>query len=157
MLLPNFSGTWILASALESFIESVAIKGKTCDTTKSLGVWTVGEMNSMVKDLILCGLLLPRRGLSLNGGEGYWFSLPGFGKSAKSIADGRLSILRRIQSSKFKEKKRSTLEQEVGRSTVKKDKNVYVQSGKFLVLDLLSKSLVYIQETCTGDQFVRIK
>jgi hypothetical protein len=156
MLLPNFSGTWILASALESFIESVAIKGKTCDTTKSLGVWTVGEMNSMVKDLILCGLLLPRRGLSLNGGEGYWFSLPGLGKSAKSIADGRLSILRRIQSSKFKEKKRSTLEHEVGRS-VKKDKNVYVQAGKFLVLDLLSKNLVYIQETCTSDQFVRIK
>lgn len=92
------------------------------------------------------------------------FSLPGLGKAAKSIVDGRLSILRRIQFSKFKEKKRSTLEQDIGKPVGTSEKmgqknggNVMMQSGKFLVQDLLAKGAVYIHETCTGEQFVRIK
>jgi hypothetical protein len=165
VLLPNFSGkTWILSASLESFIEDTAASPqisakRDISTNNALGHrWTVIQMNDMVKELSHAGLLLPKRGLGLKGGEGYWFSLPGLGKAAKSIADGRLSVLRRIQSSKFKEKKRSTLEQEIGRPDSKmKDGNTYIQSGKFLVLDLLAKGFVYIHNTCTGDQFVRIK
>ena len=78
--------------------------------------------------------------------------------------DGRLSILRRIQSSKFKEKKRSTLEQDIGKPVgtnekfgQRKDGNAMMQSGKFLVQDLLANGVVYVHETCTGEQFVRIK
>ena len=93
----------------------------------------------------------------------YRVSLPGLGKAAKSIVDGRLSILRRIQSSKFKEKKRSTLEQDIGKPDgtndelgQRNDDNAMMQSGKFLVQDLLAKGAVYIHETCTGEHFVRI-
>jgi hypothetical protein len=165
VLLPNFCGkTWILSASLESFIENTAaspqINAKRVISTNNTSGhrWTVIQMNDMIKELSHAGLLLPKRGLGLNGGEGYWFSLPGLGKAAKSIADGRLSILRRIQSSKFKEMKRSSLEQEIGRPDSKmKDGNTYIQSGKFLVLDLLAKGIVYIHNTCTGDQFVRIK
>ena len=151
-LLPSFTGkTWILNSSLESFIQSDA--ARNCDATNKK--WNVDEMNNMVKELTDAGLLLPRRGLGPNGGQGYWFSLPGLGKAAKSIADGRLSILRRIQGSKFKEKKRVALEQEIGRP--KDNSSYYVQAGKYMVLDLLAKGIVLIHETCTGDHFVRIK
>ena len=167
-ILSNFTGkTWIRALSLETFIESFAKKrGKYVEVnSSSSSSWTIAQMKSMTKELIDAGLLLPRRGLGLNGGEGYWFSLPGLGKAAKSIADGRLSILRRIRSSKFKEKKRSALEQEIGRPIntpnglgSMKDRNAhYSQSGKFLLLDLLSKNMICIHETCTGDHFVRIK
>ncbi|KAL3796092.1 hypothetical protein ACHAWO_003248 [Cyclotella atomus] len=166
VLLPSFCGkTWILSSSLESFIEDAAAAAPPVLSTNSDITnkntsgqrWTAIQMNSMVKELSHAGLLLPKRGLGLNGGESYWFSLPGLGKAAKSIMDGRLSILRRIQSSKFKEKKRSTLEREIGRPDSKmKDSNTYVQSGMFLVLDLLAKGMVHIHSTCTGDQYVRI-
>lgn len=144
-LLPSFTGkTWISNSSLESFIQSFA-------TRKSDGT---NQFNNMVKELTDAGLLLPRRGIGPNGGEGYWFSLPGLGKAAKSIADGRLSILRRIQSSKFKEKKRVVLEHEIGQP---KDNGSCVQAGKCMVLDLLAKGVVVIHETCTGDHFIRIR
>eukprot|EP00804_Cyclotella_cryptica_P024125 CCRYP_015575-RA/>CCRYP_015575-RA protein AED:0.05 eAED:0.05 QI:525/1/1/1/0/0/3/214/284 len=158
-LLPNFSGrTWFLTSSLEDKMETVV----KMDTTKRR--LTVSEMNAIVNDLVHAGLLLPRRGSNCNGGEGYWFSLPGLGRAAKSIFDGRISILRRIQSSKFKEKKRSTLEQDIGRQicTIEKsgkgkDGNAMMQPGKFLVQDLLAIGAIYIHETCTGEQFIRIK
>lgn len=165
MLLPNFCNrTWILTSALESFIESIGRKRVQSDTTNKAAYehrWTVTDMNEMIKELVHSGILLPRRASTLNSGEGYYFSLPGLGRAAKSIVDGRLYVLRRIQASKFKEKKRSAIEQDVGRPIQNEDLvksgNTYVQTIKFLVLDLLARGVVYTHETCAGEQFVRIK
>ena len=168
LLLPNFiCRIWISNPALDAFIESIAAVTKSelnqTNIDDSERRFTTSEMNKIIRELVDSGLLLPRRGLGLNGGEGYWFSLPGLGRAAKSIADGRLSILRRIQSSPLKEKKRSSLEQTIAKfnktdwSGKKKDYNTNMQSGKFQVLDLLAKGFVYIHETCTGEQYVCIK
>ena len=117
----------------------------------------------MIQQLVHAGLLLPRRGVgpSNGGGGGYWVSLPGLGKAAKSIVDGRTSLLRRLKSSVYKEKKRSVLEHEIGRiksttAMTKKKNNKLEQSGKFVVLDLLAKGWINIHNTCTGEQFVRL-
>ena len=117
-------------------------------------------MEEMIQQLVHAGVLMPRRGVGPSGGEGYWFSLPGLGKAAKSIVDCRTNLLRRLQSSLHKEKKRSTLEFEIGRikssSTTKTNKNKLEQAGKFVVLDMLAKGLVDVHKTCTGEQFIRL-
>ena len=129
----------------------------------------VHQMNEMIQQALHAGLLLPRQTIaststSGGGGGGYWFSLPGLGKAAKSIVTGRTNLMRRIQSTQYKEKKRCTLEYEIGRnkststlsSSSSKKKNEIQQSGKFIVLDTLAKRWVEVHTTCTGDQFIRL-
>ncbi len=84
-ILPHFAGkTWISSSAWESFRAeqiqtSSSGSGKkrkfqsTCTAQKNVRVlYTSTEIDDMLQDLIHAGLLLPRRGLGCNGGEGYW-------------------------------------------------------------------------------------
>ena len=151
ILLPYFAGkTWFSASALDDFYNNVN------------HLHSLKQMEKMIQQLVHAGVLMPRRGVgpSTGGGEGYWFSLPGLGKAAKSIVDGRTNLLRRLQSSLHKEKKRSTLEFEIGRikstSSSTTNKNKLEQAGKFVVLDMLAKGLVDVHKTCTGEQFIRL-
>ena len=133
--------------------------------------YSLKQMEQMIQQLVHAGLLLPRRrcGDCADDDDGYWFSLPGLGKAAKSIVDGRTNLLRRLQASRYKEKKRSVLEHDInerGRrqrtalnntSGGKGNKNVVEQTGKFIVLDLLSKGWIRIHETnSTREQFVRL-
>ena len=133
--------------------------------------YSLKQMEQMIQQLVHAGLLLPRRrcGDCDDDDDGYWFSLPGLGKAAKSIVDGRTNLLRRLQASRYKEKKRSVLEHDInekGRrqrtalnntSGGKGNKNVVEQTGEFIVLDLLSKGWIRIHETSsTGEQFVRL-
>ena len=171
ILLPYFSGKiWFSAGALDSFYEHVMASPKmvhSChavdtSTTKIHRQHSLSQMKEMIQQLVHAGLLLPRRGVGpSNGGGGYWVSLPGLGKAAKSIVDGRTSLLRRLKSSQYKEKKRSVLEHEIGRiksttAMTEKNKNKLEQSGKFVVLDLLAKGWISIHNACTGEQFVRL-
>ena len=153
VLLPYFAGkTWFSSGALDDFYNNVN------------NLHSLKQMEEMIQQLVHAGVLMPRRGVgpSTGGGEGYWFSLPGLGKAAKSIVDGRTNLLRRLQSSLHKEKKRSTLEFEIGRikssstTTTTTNKNKLEQAGKFVVLDMLAKGLVDVHKTCTGEQFIRL-
>ena len=151
ILLPYFAGKkWFSSSALDACYE-------TLDHQQSLH-----QMKEMIQQLLHAGLLLPRQIISSGGGGGYWFSLPGLGKAAKSIVHGRTNLIRRLQCTQYKEKKRCTLEYEIGRnistssSLKKKKKNELQQSGKFVVLDSLAKRWVEVHTTCTGDQFIRL-
>jgi hypothetical protein len=157
LLLTYFAGrTWFSLSSLKEFVDST----QKTNRSNSKRNFPLDEVHGMIKELVHAGLLLPRRRFGLNGGEGYWFSLPGLGNAAKSLVDGRLAILRRIQSSKFNEKKRSVLEQGYGGKKISRSaeetKGDIQQYGKFLVLDLLSKDWVTIHETCNGVQYVRL-
>jgi len=163
IFLPYFAGkTWIASGALDAFHDDAVAnsKKKNFSTNKinAKNQFTASQMKHMIKHLARAGLLLPRRGVGPGGGEGYWFSLPGLGKAAGSIVDGRASLLRRLRSSKYKEKKRAVLEHEIGR--VKRNdgarKNRVEQAGKFVVLDLLAKGWVSVHATCVGDQFIRL-
>lgn len=87
-ILPHFAGkTWISSSALQSVHdelvktssrsnEGMRRKRKretTCNADENIGVrYTSAEISHMVQDLVHAGVLLPRRGLGCNGGEGYW-------------------------------------------------------------------------------------
>lgn len=157
-LVPYYAGkTWISSSSLDSFIQSYRVKE----------YWTVDQMNKLIHELTCAGLLLPRRGVSSRM-DGYWFSLPGLGNAAKSIADGRVAILRKLRSCKYQEKKRLALEREYGEvfkdgsngndnsnsAIESKKKNCIQQSGKFLVLDLLAKGLVILKTTSSGEHFI---
>ena len=159
-LLPQFAGkTWISSSNLNSFIQANKVKD----------YWSVDRMSKLVHELTLAGLFLPRRGLGGSRMEGYWFSLPGLGKVSKSIADGRVSILRKLKSCKYQEKKRAILEREHGLfrdgsedssktsslGTMKKTRSMQ-QSGKFVVLDLLAKGLVVLKTTSAGEHFIAL-
>jgi len=149
VLLPYFAGkTWFSSGALDNFYNNVN------------HLHSLKQMEEMIQQLVHAGVLMPRRGVgpSSGGGEGYWFSLPGLGKAAKSIVDGRTNLLRRLQSSLHKEKKRSTLEFEIGRikSSSTTNKNKLEQAGKFVVLEMLAKGLVGVHKTCTGEQLIRL-
>jgi hypothetical protein len=161
-LVPFYAGkTWISSSDLESFIQSYRVKD----------YWSVNRMNNLVHELTLAGLLLPRRGLggSSRRMEGYWFSLPGLGNASKSIADGRVAMLRKLRSCKYQEKKRLILEREHGQFKdgnvdtltnnywdTSKKKTCIQQSGKFVVLDLLAKGLVLLKKTSSGEHFIAL-
>ncbi|KAL9180534.1 hypothetical protein ACHAXT_010987 [Thalassiosira profunda] len=164
--LPHFAGTtWISEWALNSFLQQSepTLQRQSGDAKSTYTKqYSLSQKKEMVQTLVHAGILLPRRGVGPGaGGEGHWFSLPGLGKAAKSIVDGRANLLRRIRSSKFKEKRRSALVQEIGRiklqpgGTMEK-KQKLEQSGKLVVLDLLAKGWVCVHETCTGEQFVRL-
>jgi len=147
ILLLYFAGkTWFSASALDDFYNNVN------------HLHSLKQMEEMIQQLVHAGVLMPRRGVGPSGGEGYWFSLPGLGKAAKSIVDGRTNLLRRLQSSLHKEKKQSTLEFEIGRikSSSTTNKNKLEQAGKFVVLEMLAKGLVDVHKTCAGEQFIRL-
>eukprot|EP00986_Skeletonema_menzelii_P000384 scaffold111_cov142-Skeletonema_menzelii.AAC.7 len=159
-LVPYYAGkTWISSSNLNSFVQSYRVKE----------YWSVDRMTKVIHELTLAGLFLPRRGLGVSGMEGYWFSLPGLGSTSKSIADGRVAILRKLRSCKYQEKKRSILEREHGQfkdgsdSTLADDswaaskkKTCIQQSGRFLVLDLLAKGLVVLKKTSSGEHFISL-
>mmetsp|Transcript_28202 Transcript_28202/g.59576 ORF Transcript_28202/g.59576 Transcript_28202/m.59576 type:complete len:440 (+) Transcript_28202:73-1392(+) len=174
VVLPYFSGKiWFSSGALESFYENAnsfsnqrniaSMKNGHGSDHATIKRHTLSQMKEMIQQFVHAGLLLPRRGVGPSGGlQGYWFSLPGLGRAAKSIVDGRSNLLRRLQSSRYKEKKRSVLEHEIGRikhpstTTTNAKKSKIEQSGKFVVLDLLAKGWVSIHTTCTGEQFVRL-
>ena len=201
MLLPYFAGRiWFSSGSLETFYEyaiaishqtqkndnmiTTATNGSTATATATATAtlssprvkqYTMTQMKGMIQQLEHAGLLLPRRGVgatAAGGGDGYWFSLPGIGKASKSIVDGRTNLLRRLKSSYYKEKKRSVLEQEIGRvkrqdhptssssssgtTTSSGTKRKLEQSGKFVVLDLLAKGWVSVHKTSTGDQRIRL-
>jgi hypothetical protein len=124
----------------------------------------------MILQLAHASLLLPKRDVGCDSHNGYWFSLPGLGKAANSIEEGRANIIQRLRSCPHNEKKRTALEHDIERSIVerqawkreseesgrKKKKSGYSQSGKFVVMDMLAKGRVRIHVTCTGEQFVRM-
>lgn len=124
----------------------------------------------MILQLTHAGLLLPKRGIGCDNHNGYWFSLPGLGKAANSIEEGRANILQRLLSCPYNEKKRTALEHDIEQSIVerrawrkesegvggKKKKSLYSQSGKFVVMDMLATGRVKIHSTCTKEQFVRL-
>eukprot|EP00985_Skeletonema_marinoi_P012351 scaffold5944_cov102-Skeletonema_marinoi.AAC.3 len=158
-LVPYYAGkTWISSSNLNSFVQSYRVKE----------YWSVDRMTKVIHELTLAGLFLPRRGLGGSRMEGYWFSLPGLGSTSKSIADGRVAILRKLRSCKYQEKKRSILEREHGQFKdgsddttladsswgVSKKKTCIRQSGRFVVLDLLAKGLVVLKKTSSGEHFI---
>jgi hypothetical protein len=163
-LVPYFAGkTWISSSALHSFIQSYRVKE----------YWSVEGMEKIIHVLTMAGLFLPRRGLGGSGGmDGYWFYLPGMGNASKSIANGRVAMLRKLKSCKYQEKKRTILESEHGVfkdgsssggisdaldnswGSAKKNKVAIQQSGKFLVLDLLARGLVTLKQTSSGEHFI---
>ena len=147
-LLPHFAGKiWFSSGALDNFYDSPQNDN-----------YSQRQLEDMIQQLVHTGILMPRRGAA-SGGGGYWFSLPGLGKTSKSIVDGRMNLMKRVQSSQYKEKKRSVLEQEIGRIKQKGGKRAgggTELSGKFVVLDLLAKGLVHIHTTSTGEQFVRL-
>ena len=153
-LVPYYAGkTWISSSNLNSFVESYRVKE----------YWSVDRMTKVIHELTLAGLFLPRRGLGGSRMEGYWFSLPGLGSTSKSIADGRVAILRKLRSCKYQEKKRSILERECGHfkedgsdGATSKKKACIQQSGRFLVLDLLAKGLVLLKKTSSGEHFISL-
>ena len=153
-LVPYYAGkTWISSSNLNSFVESYRVKE----------YWSVDRMTKVIHELTLAGLFLPRRGLGGSRMEGYWFSLPGLGSTSKSIADGRVAILRKLRSCKYQEKKRSILERECGHfkedgsdGAASKKKACIHQSGRFLVLDLLAKGLVLLKKTSSGEHFISL-
>jgi len=148
ILLPYFAGRcWFSSGALNDFYNNVN------------HLHSLKQMEEMIQQLVHAGVLMPRRGVNPStGGGGYWFSLPGLGKAAKSIVDGRTNLLRRLQFSLHKEKKRSTLEFEIGRikSSSTTNKNKLEQAGKFVVLEMLAKGLVDVHKTCTGEQLIRL-
>ena len=163
-LVPYFAGkTWISSSALHSFIQSYRVKE----------YWSVEGMEKIIHELTMAGLFLPRRGLGGSGGmDGYWFYLPGMGNASKSIANGRVAMLRKLKSCKYQEKKRTILESEHGVfkdgsssssisdaldsswGSAKKKNAAIQQSGKFLVLDLLARGLVILKQTSSGEHFI---
>ena len=163
-LVPYFAGkTWISSSALHSFIQTYRVKE----------YWSVEGMEKVIHELTMAGIFLPRRGLGGSGGmDGYWFYLPGMGNASKSIANGRVAMLRKLKSCKYQEKKRTILESEHGVfkdgsssssisdaldnswGSAKKNKVAIQQSGKFLVLDLLAKGLVILKLTSSGEHFI---
>jgi hypothetical protein len=162
-LVPYFAGkTWISSSALHSFMQSYRVKE----------YWSVEGMEKIIHVLTMAGLFLPRRGLGGSGMDGYWFYLPGMGNASKSIANGRVAMLRKLKSCKYQEKKRTILESEHGVfkdgsssssisdaldnswGSAKKNKAAIQQSGKFLVLDLLATGLVILQQTSSGEHFI---
>jgi hypothetical protein len=124
----------------------------------------------MILQLTHASLLLPKRDVGCDSHNGYWFSLPGLGKAAHSIEEGRANIMQRLRSCPHNEKKRTALEHDIERSIVerrawrresegsgrKNKKSGYSQSGKFVVMDMLAKGRVRIHVTCTGEQFVRM-
>ena len=162
-LVPYFAGkTWISSFALHSFIQTYRVKE----------YWSVEGMEKIIHVLTMAGLFLPRRGLGGSGMDGYWFYLPGMGNASKSIANGRVAMLRKLKSCKYQEKKRTILESEHGVfkdgsssssisdaldnswGSAKKNKAAIQQSGKFLVLDLLGKRLVTLKQTSSGEHFI---
>ncbi len=163
-LVPYYAGkTWISSSNLNSFVESYRVKD----------YWSVDRMTKVIHELTCAGLFLPRRGLGTAGSrmEGYWFSLPGLGSTSKSIADGRVAMLRKLRSCRYQEKKRSILEREYGQfkdgsddvlvgssswGVSKKKRGRIQQSGRFLVLDLLAKGLVDLKKTSSGEHFISL-
>jgi hypothetical protein len=161
-LVPYYAGkTWIPSSDLNSFIQSYRVKE----------YWSVNRMKELINEFTLAGLFLPRRGLGGSRMEGYWFSLPGLGNASKSIADGRVTMLRKLRSCKYQEKKRPILEREHGQFKdgsddslglatsswgSSKKKTCIQQSGKFVVLDLLAKGLVVLKKTSSGEHFITL-
>lgn len=159
-LVPYFAGkTWISSTALHSFIQTYRVKE----------YWSVEGMERIIHVLTMAGLFLPRRGLGGSGMDGYWFYLPGMGNASKSIAYGRVTMLRKLKSCKYQEKKRTILESEHGVfkdgsnisddldnswGSAKKNRAAMQQSGKFLVLDLLAKGLVVLKQTSSGEHFI---
>ncbi len=161
-LVPYFAGkTWISSSALHLFIQTYRVKE----------YWSVEGMERIIHVLTMAGLFLPRRGLGGSGMDGYWFYLPGMGNASKSIANGRVAMLRKLKSCKYQEKKRTILESEHGVfkdgssssisdaldtswGSAKKNKAAIQQSGKFLVLDLLARGLVTLKQTSSGEHFI---
>ena len=163
VLLPHFAGKmWFSNRALESFYYQNAGRHQNPGSTQpTRGSDTIPQMKDTTKHLVRAGVLLSRSGIGpgRGGREGYWFSLPGLGKAAQSIANGRMSLLRRLRASQYKEKRRCTLTQDIDRSRPREDtKNAKKQqpSGKMVVLDLLAKGWVAIHTTCAGEQFVRL-
>jgi len=152
-LLPYFAGkTWFSSRALDCFLEN----GSNKTNNKQ---YTMSQMKEMIKQLSHAGLLLPRRRYGPIGGEECLFSLLGLGKAAKSILDGQANLIRLVKSSKYKEKKRSVLEHEMGRIKEPQQgplarKLKLEQAGRFAVLDLLVKGCVLIHKTCMGEHFV---
>lgn len=163
-LVPYYAGkTWVSSSNLNSFLQSYRVKD----------YWSVDRMTKVIHELTLAGLFLPRRGLGAGSRmEGYWFSLPGLGSTSKSIADGRVAMLRKLRSCKYQEKKRTILEREYGQfkdgsddaladsssswGVSKKRTCCMQQSGRFLVLDLLAKGLVELKKTSSGEHFISL-
>lgn len=169
MFLPYFAGRkWISSGALDSFLDDVVAdameSNRSSDSTSIRFPYSMSQMKEMLQQLVHAGILLPRRGVGPSGGgEGYWFSLPGLGKAAKSIVDGRSNLLRRLQSSRYKQKKRSVLEHEIGRikllqgGTMATKKKNLEQAGKFVLLDMLALYRVEMIDTaCNGEQFIRL-
>ncbi|KAL3767380.1 hypothetical protein ACHAW5_003807 [Stephanodiscus triporus] len=218
VLLPRFAGrTWAPSLELDELrdgwdhdvrggdVREMEDEVRASETTSNAADcrnrrrYSSDRTRDMILQLTHAGLLLPKRHVGPGGGDddggrrgGYWFSLPGLGRAARSIELGRADVLRRLRCRPNGERGRMELERAVERSiagrrawrdagegegdgrdgdgfvasvatattngrTREGSKGMrYAQSGKFVVMDLLAKGWIRINETCTGEQFIRL-
>jgi hypothetical protein len=145
--------------------------------------YSADQMRGMILQLTHAGLLLPKRHIGPGGNDddgrdcGYWFSLPGLGRAARSVESGRADVLNRLRRCPNGEKRRTALERDIERSIAGRgawrgcdggddgthrrmsrgdERTRYAQSGKFVVMDMLAKGWIRIHEIYTGEHFVRL-
>ena len=79
----------------------------------------------------------------------YWFTLPGMGRAASLIGEGRNRMVQRLRRVKYSELKRRTLEMSGC------NKKGMGMGGPFHVRDLVARGVVALRDTANG-QFVRL-
>ncbi|KAL7554261.1 hypothetical protein ACHAWF_017687 [Thalassiosira exigua] len=160
-LLPRFAGrTWVSTGVLDRFLadeDRLAKRKPPRNGGRGLATpipYNLTQTKTMIRHLVEAGLLLSRRGVGPgDGGDGHWLSLPGLGRAARSLVEGRSGLLRRLRSSRYGERRRAALEREIDRGS---GKGRLAQSGKFVVMDALARGRVGVHETCAGEQFLRL-
>ena len=125
---------------------------KTNDRNQPTTVFALptGSTTQMIVDYLLSiGVLLPRKIPNVIATDSFWFTLPLLGTVSKALTTGRKQMMTQFKRSYYKEMKMSTiLTKAFG------DKN-YNFPANFLVRDLVSRGIVKILETPSGE-FVRL-
>ena len=118
----------------------------------------VPPVDRIADRLVALGLLLPRSGGGRggcvgpedDGGASYWFALPGLGRAAAAVLEGRGAVLAKLRRSGHRELRRSSIEAGEAGGGVK------LVPPAFTVRDLLSRGVVTVRETPAG-QFLRLR
>ena len=118
----------------------------------------VPPVDRIADRLVALGLLLPRSGGGRggcvgpedDGGASYWFALPGLGRAAAAVLEGRGAVLAKLRRSGHRELRRSSIEAGEAGGGIK------LVPPAFTVRDLLSRGVVTVRETPAG-QFLRLR